>query len=236
MSDGETLVATGLMVNATHYWPDAPQSRHYLGHEHMHTFRIDVLARVETHDREIEFHDLRDKLDNVVDGMLNLESPRSFGPRSCEQIADEIMQQMPEVWEARVFEDEQCGSIMRKASRRDEIPINLTPPRHLTAHNIITICGSTRFKAETLKVARKLVAEGWIVEMVEFFAHADEIEMTEEAKRRVDQIHKDKIRSSHAIYVVNPGGYIGESTRSEIDLAMSLGLQIQCLEPLEVKA
>jgi len=233
MSDTEAMVATGIEVNATHYWPGAPSHRDYLGSPHMHTFRINVLAKVDGRDREIEFHDLRDRLDSVIYGMIDDDSGHnSFGRRSCEHIGQEILDQMPEVWEASVYEDQACGSIVRRV--REPAGIDLTPPRRTIAHNIITICGSTRFKAETLKVARKLVAEGWIVEMVEFFAHADEIEMTDDAKARVDQIHQDKIRGSHAIYVVNPGGYVGESTRSEINLAMELGLQIQCLEPLEI--
>jgi hypothetical protein len=188
------------------------------------------------HDREIEFHDLRDQLDTVVEGLLHeIAGHRSFGGQSCEQIGQLILDQMPEVWEVHVYEDGTCGSMVRRLV--ESAGIDLVPPKHLTAHNIITICGSTRFKKETLKVARKLAAEGYIVEMVEFFAHADGIELTDETKERLDRIHKDKIRASHAIYVVNPGGYIGDSTRSEIELAGELGLQIMWLEsPVEVKA
>lgn len=40
-------------------------------------------------------------------------------------------------------------------------------------------------------------------------------------------MHRAKIRMSDYVYIVNTGGYVGESTRSEIDYATALGLTIQ---------
>lgn len=38
---------------------------------------------------------------------------------------------------------------------------------------------------------------------------------------------------SDAIYVINVGGYVGSSTKSEIDYAKSLGKEVLYLEPIE---
>lgn len=44
-------------------------------------------------------------------------------------------------------------------------------------------------------------------------------------------MHKRKIDMADAIYVINVGGYIGESTRSEIEYAQSKGKKVIFLEP-----
>ena len=48
----------------------------------------------------------------------------------------------------------------------------------------------------------------------------------------LDDMHKRKIDMADAIYVINVGGYIGESTRSEIDYATRHGKEILYLEPV----
>ena len=50
-------------------------------------------------------------------------------------------------------------------------------------------------------------------------SHADGIDFTPETKAMLDDIHKRKIDMSDAIYVINRDGYIGDSTRSEINYA-----------------
>ena len=42
-------------------------------------------------------------------------------------------------------------------------------------------------------------------------------------KRRLGSVHFQKIRMADEVYVVGPGGYVGESTRREIAYAESLG-------------
>lgn len=97
---------------------------------------------------------------------------------------------------------------------------------------IITICGSTRFKREYEEAAKYLERQGWAVFTVGFFMHADNISVSNGDKDELDRLHEEKIAISDAIYVVNPGGYIGDSTRSEIDYAHGLGKIILSLEPL----
>lgn len=46
----------------------------------------------------------------------------------------------------------------------------------------------------------------------------------------LDNMHKRKIDMADAIYVINPGGYIGESTSSEIEYAKANGKKVLYLE------
>lgn len=91
---------------------------------------------------------------------------------------------------------------------------------------IITLCGSTRFKDLFLEAARDLTLQGWIVLMPGVFGHADNFEWTDEIKSKLDELHLEKIRMSNAVFLLNKGGYIGESTRREIDYAASRGMPI----------
>ena len=100
---------------------------------------------------------------------------------------------------------------------------------------IVTLCGSTRFKDEFLEVQKQLTLQGHIVLSVGLFGHADDVQLTQEEKIRLDNLHKEKINMSDAIYVINPGGYIGESTYSEIDWANRMKKKIFFLEPIEDK-
>ena len=91
---------------------------------------------------------------------------------------------------------------------------------------IITICGSTRFKDQILNTARDLTLMGHIVLAPCVFHHAEDTELTTEEKIRLDNLHKEKINMSDAIFVVNVHGYIGESTYGEIDWATRMKKQV----------
>ena len=97
---------------------------------------------------------------------------------------------------------------------------------------IITLCGSTKFKDEFLEVQKQLTLQGHIVLSVGLFAHADNIELSREEKVCLDNLHKEKINMSDAIFVINKDGYIGESTYSEIDWANRMKKQIYFLEEI----
>ena len=43
-------------------------------------------------------------------------------------------------------------------------------------------------------------------------------------------MHKRKIDMADSIYVINVGGYIGDSTRSEIEYALNTGKEVRYLE------
>ena len=98
---------------------------------------------------------------------------------------------------------------------------------------VITLCGSTRFKEQFLEAQKRLTLEGNIVISVGLFGHSGDDEVwTEGTKEMLDNMHKRKIDMADAIYVINVGGYIGDSTRSEIEYATKNGKEILSLEPL----
>ena len=105
-------------------------------------------------------------------------------------------------------------------------------------YRIITLCGSTRFRREFEEVQKKLTLEGNIVISVGLFGHSGDSEVWEgmdegtltKTKEMLDDMHKRKIDLSDAVFIINPGGYIGESTRSEIAYAAETGKEILWLE------
>ena len=103
-------------------------------------------------------------------------------------------------------------------------------------YEIITLCGSTKFKDEFIKAQEELTLQGKIVISVGLFGHADNKygnEITEEIKTMLDDIHKRKIDLSDAIYVINKNGYIGSSTKSEIEYALRNNKKIYYLEEIK---
>lgn len=98
-------------------------------------------------------------------------------------------------------------------------------------YSVITLCGSTRFKEQFLEAQKRLTLEGNIVISVGLFGHSGDNEVwAEGTKEMLDDMHKRKIDMADAIYVINVGGYIGSSTRSEIEYAKDTGKQILFLE------
>lgn len=106
---------------------------------------------------------------------------------------------------------------------------------------VITLCGSTRFKNEFLQAQKELTLDGYIVLSVGLFGHAGDGEVWEgfdentltRTKIMLDDMHKEKIRMADSIFVVNPNGYIGNSTWSEICYAKMLHKEIQFMCPIE---
>lgn len=94
---------------------------------------------------------------------------------------------------------------------------------------IVAICGSTRFRAEIAEANRMLTLAGAIVLAPGVFAH-DGDEITEEQKVALDALHFRKIDLAAWIYVVNVGGYTGESTQREIAYARRTCKGVRFLE------
>ena len=96
---------------------------------------------------------------------------------------------------------------------------------------VITLCGSTRFKDEFLEAQKRLTLEGNIVISVGLFGHSGDDEVwTEGVKDMLDRQHLAKIDLADEIYVINVGGYIGDSTRREIAYAEYKDKSITYLE------
>ena len=105
-------------------------------------------------------------------------------------------------------------------------------------YKVVTLCGSTRFKDEFMEAQKRLTLEGNIVISVGLFGHSGDNEVWEnmdegtltKTKEMLDDMHKRKIYMADEVYVINVGGYIGESTRSEIEYAREHGKMIRYLE------
>ena len=213
-------ISVTCVIPALHCWPDAHEERSYLREPHSHEFRITGVARVKHSDRDIEFHDLRDEIRKaVVCGFASYRRIRDndnreitiydLGSASCEDIGNRVLEKVSCLDEVHVFEDDECGAIIKRES-----PVR--PP-------IVTICGSTRFKDEQLQAMKLLEEEGCAAFSVGSFMHADSVPISDTQKQEFDDLHKRKIDLSDYIFVVNPGGYIGSSTKSEIEYAIMRG-------------
>lgn len=107
-------------------------------------------------------------------------------------------------------------------------------------YKVVTLCGSTRFKDAFTEAQKRLTLEGNIVISVGLFGHSGDSEVWDgmdegtlsKTKEMLDDMHKRKIDMADGIYVINVGGYIGDSTRSEIEYAEALGKSVDYLERL----
>lgn len=105
-------------------------------------------------------------------------------------------------------------------------------------YKVITLCGSTKFEEQFMDVQRDLTLQGNIVISVGVFGHSrdkqvwEKLKNPEQAKEMLDDIHKRKIDMSDGIFVINVGGYIGDSTRSEIEYAKAHGKTVEYLEEI----
>ena len=98
-------------------------------------------------------------------------------------------------------------------------------------YKVITLCGSTRFKNEFMEAQKQLTLAGNIVISVGLFGHSGDDEVwTEGTKEMLDDMHKRKIDMADEIYVINVGGYIGSSTKSENEYAKKTGKTVKYLE------
>ena len=98
-------------------------------------------------------------------------------------------------------------------------------------YKVITLCGSTRFKDAFMETQKRLTLEGNIVISVGLFGHSGDDEVwTEGIKEMLDDMHKRKIDIADEFYVINVGGYLGSSTRSEIEYAIATGKVVHYLE------
>ena len=98
-------------------------------------------------------------------------------------------------------------------------------------YKVITLCGSTKFKDDFLREQKRLSLEGNIVISVGLFGHSGDGEVWNDGvKEMLDDMHKRKIDMADEIFVINKDGYVGTSTRSEIDYAIATGKKVAYME------
>ena len=111
----------------------------------------------------------------------------------------------------------------------------------MAKYKVVTLCGSTRFKDEFMKAQKDLTLKGYIVISVGLFGHSGDAEVWEnmdegtltKTKEMLDDMHKRKIDMADEIYVINVGGYVGDSTKSEINYAKQTGKKVNYLENID---
>jgi hypothetical protein len=99
---------------------------------------------------------------------------------------------------------------------------------------IVCYCGSLRVAIDAFKKAEyEAVVKGEIALLpcCMFVDIQREYGAESDYKIKADEVHKRKIDICDKVMVLNVGGYIGESTRSEINYAISIGKPVEYLEP-----
>ncbi|MFT4110078.1 MAG: hypothetical protein QM633_10760 [Propionicimonas sp.] len=92
---------------------------------------------------------------------------------------------------------------------------------------IVCLCGSMRFADEMRASNRELTLAGVIVVAP---GEAGEL-ITHEQKTALDALHLRKIDLADRVLIVNPGGYVGESTTREIAYARAIGKPVSFTDP-----
>jgi len=96
-------------------------------------------------------------------------------------------------------------------------------------NRIVTLCGSTRFREHFDALNEMFSMNGDLV----FSCGVWDGSMSSEIRDMLNSVHKEKIRLSDVVFVINVGGYISESVKSDIKYAKKLGKEINYLEKLE---
>lgn len=91
---------------------------------------------------------------------------------------------------------------------------------------VVTLCGSLRFQREFDMMAKELSLQGFIVITAHCNGKLDDDPRIPENKEMLDRMHFAKIDMSESIVVIDVDGYIGESTRNEINYAKEKGILI----------
>jgi hypothetical protein len=97
---------------------------------------------------------------------------------------------------------------------------------------IVCICGSARFMEEMLAANRDLTLAGAIVVAPAVFSRPEDREITDEQKTALGALHLRKIDLADRVLIVNPGGYIGESTSREVAHAHATGKPVSFTDPV----
>jgi hypothetical protein len=103
---------------------------------------------------------------------------------------------------------------------------------------IVVLCGSTRFSEAFREANLQHTLAGEIVLSIGCDMRSDselwsDPEENERIKAELDELHKRKIDLADRVYVLNVGGYVGESTRSEIAYAEKIGRPVEYLVALD---
>lgn len=128
-----------------------------------------------------------------------------------------------------------CAWCCKQATERADLAVAVLAEidqRERARPKIVCLCGSTRFKDAFIETNKSETLAGRIVLSVGCFGHVD-TSLTDEQKAALDELHKHKIDFADEVLVLNVGGYIGASTRIEIDYAVAHGKPVRYLEQID---
>jgi len=87
---------------------------------------------------------------------------------------------------------------------------------------IITLCGSLKFKKQFREINERLTLQGHIVLSCGVWNK----KIAESNREELQEIHFKKIEISNRIHIINVNGYIGKHTQQEIEYAKDFGKKI----------
>lgn len=100
---------------------------------------------------------------------------------------------------------------------------------------IITICGSMKFEGEMKRAIQKFSLEGSIVLAPVMFSDKERKNLNSKELEALNELHANKVCIADEVYVVDVDGYIGESTKKEIECAKKLKIKIKYYSKEEPK-
>lgn len=111
----EREVVVSAQFAAFHQWDTAPMEFAYLRNRHRHLFKVRAWAKVSHNDRDIEFIDLKTRLQKHT----HLYYENMFlHNMSCEAIAEDILEKFDELYKVEVMEDGENGAILTRKEQQ----------------------------------------------------------------------------------------------------------------------
>jgi hypothetical protein len=162
------------------------------------------------------------------EGKWSLPYPVTKTVRFVQSTSSGISESSPGT-ETVVYQDRwclDCGVVQTRKTGATHFPIQRKRPV------IVTLCGSGRFREAFEEAEFNETLAGSIV--LTIGCNTKDVARTPDLERHkpmLDELHKCKIDLSDEILVLNVGGYVGSSTRSEIEYAAAHGKRIRWLEP-----
>ena len=130
-------------------------------------------------------------------------------------------------------------ALIKIIEAEEEYAKSVSEEKHYNT-KVVCFCGSTRF-ANTFMIERwKLEKKGIITLGINILPNGYFIETDhhgaeqEGVKDILDELHKRKIDIADEVVILNVDGYIGKSTQSELDYALSKGKKVTYLEPVQI--
>jgi hypothetical protein len=157
---------------------------------------------------------------------------------ALDDLIGQIMAEMPESWDvdnapaALVVEFVQ---VLAARARHAGVSLERNVDRLPGRPPVVTLCGSTLFRPDFDRVTRELTMAGYLVigPGVWWSEESGKYEAVQAAavKEALDALHLRKIDLADTVMVVNPDGYIGESTAAEIAYAEASGKPVRYMYP-----